>query len=140
MDIRKMQKLEKLGWDEEWLSYVKQNFKPKKQGKYEIKIYTMDHIDEEPDTGTWIDTTCFSNDLELSIVLHFFEGLGYTLKLTETGKEIGRGILDESPFDEVQEYEENRWFWRIDEAKEFIIRQREIEDAKPKEYLRKRKK
>lgn len=136
MNIRKMQKLEKLGFDQEWLDDVKFNFKPKKQGKYEIKIYHMDQIDEEPDTGIWIDTTRFSTDLELSIVHYFFEGLGYVMTLAETGEEIGRGILDESPFEEVDE----EWELKIDEAKEFIENQKALRDAKPTEYVKKRKK
>jgi hypothetical protein len=135
-----MQKLEKLGWDKAWLDDVKRNFHPKKQGKYEIKIYSLDEIDNEPDDGIWIDTTRFSDEIGLSIVHHFFEGNGYVMTLVETGEEIGRGIIDGSPFDEVREYEDEKWWWRMDEVKELLRKQRAIEDAKPKEYVRKRRK
>ena len=137
MNSRKMYQLEKLGFDQEWLNDVKRNFHPKKKGKYEIKIYDLQDLDDEPDAGIWIDTTCFDDDLGLSIVLHFFEGNGYVLRLTETGEEIGRGILDDSPFYEAQQYDDKEWFWRSEEVKELIAKQVVEEDAKPKEYIRK---
>ena len=140
MNIRKMYQLEKLGFDKEWLLDVKQNFHPKKKGRYEIKIYSLDDLDDEPDDGIWIDTTCFDDDLGLSVVLHFFEGNGYVMRLTETGEEIGRGILDEAPFYEAQQYDDKQWWWRNNEARELIAQQIAEENAKPKEYIRKRKK
>ena len=139
MDIRKMQKLEKLGWDQDWLEDVKQNFHPKKTGKYQIKIYSIDDLSDEPEEGILLDSTCFSADLELSVVHHFFEGQAYVMTLTETGYEIGRGIIDGAPFDEVEEYEEKKWWWRHDEVKELIEKQKAAEAAKPKEYIRKRR-
>lgn len=139
MNIRKMQQLEKLGFQQDWLNDVKANFHPKKKGKYEIKIYDIKDIGDEPDEGIWIDTTCFDDDLGLSIVLHFFEGNGYVMRLTETGEEIGRGILDDSPFYEAQQYDDKEWEWRFEEVKELIAKQVAEENAKPREYIRKRK-
>lgn len=140
MNIRKMQKLEKLGFPQNWLDDVKKNFHPKKKGKYEIKIYDLQDIGDDPEEGIWIDTTCFDDDLGLSIVLHFFEGCGYVMRLTSTGKEIGRGILDHLSFDEAQKYDDKEWEWRFDEVKELIAKQVAEENAKPREYIRKRNK
>ncbi len=136
MNIRKMQKLERLGFDKEWLDDVKQHFQPKKRGKYRIKIYDIEDLDQEPDTGIWLDTTCFSTELGLSFVHYFFEGNAYVMYKTETDEEIGRGIIDGCVFDEVDE----QWEWiSRDEIKEIIDRQQAIKDARPKEYIRKRR-
>ena len=141
MDIRKMQQLERFGWDKEWLIDVKQNFHPKKKGKYQIKIYSIDDLDDEPEDGILLDTTCFSTEMELSFVHYFFEGQAYVMTLAETGYEIGRGIIDGAPFDEVGDYEGNNWNWMSrSEMKQILDEQRAIEDAKPKEYIRKRRK
>lgn len=125
MDIRKMQKLQDLGWEEDWLLHVKSNFHPKKRGKYQIKIYSIDDLNDRPEDGIWIDTTCFSDDIGLSIVHYFFEGQAYVLTLTETGEEIGRGIIDGAPFDEVEPYESEHWTWHLPEQlSEDFARQR----------------
>ena len=143
MDIRKMQKLQDLGWDEEWLLNVKSNFHPKKRGKYQIKIYTIDDLNDRPEDGIWIDTTCFSDDVGLSIVHYFFEGQAYVLTLTETGEEIGRGIIDGAPFDEVELYETEHWTWlQPEQLSEEFARQRAEESRRLAEghaRVRKRK-
>ena len=139
MNIRKMQKLEKLGWDQDWLDDIKKNFHPKKAGKYQIKIYSIDDLGDEPEEGILLDSTCFSTDLELSVVHHFFEGQAYVMTIAATGYEIGRGIIDGAPFDEVSEHAGEKWWWRGDEAKELIEKQKAAEAAKPKEYIRKRR-
>ena len=141
MNIRKMQKLEKLGFDSEWLNEVKRCFRPKKRGKYRIKIYDIEDLSQEADDGIYIDTTCFSTELGLSFVHYFFEGNAYVMCLAETGYEIGRGIIDGAPFDEVEEYEDKTWDWiSRAEIKKIIDKQQAIEDAKPTEYIRKRRK
>ncbi len=140
MNIRTMQKLEREGWPQDWLDDVKQNFHPKKKGKYQIKIYSIDDLGDEPEEGILLDSTCFSTDLELSIVHYFFEGQAYVMSLAETGYEIGRGIIDGAPFDEVEEYENEPWDWvSRAEIKQIIKKQKAIEAAKPKEYIRKRR-
>ena len=140
MNIRKMQQLEKLGFDKEWLDEVKKCFKPKKRGKYRIKIYDIEDLSQEADDGIWIDTTCFSTELGLSFVHYFFEGNAYVMCLAETGYEIGRGIIDGAPFDEVEEYENEQWDWMSrDEIKKILDEQQAIRDAEPKEYIRKRR-
>lgn len=111
-------KLEKLGFNKIWLKDVIDNFHPKSKGKYTMKIYDMESIDQEPDSGIYIDTTCFDNERELSIIHHFFEGLGYVMTITETGEEIGRGIIDGAPFEEVDEAEGlsyGTWQWLREE-------------------------
>lgn len=141
MNIRKMQQLKKLGFDEEWLNEVKTQFQPKKRGKYRIKIYDIEDLSQEADDGIWIDTTCFSTELGLSFVHYFFEGNAYVMSLAETGYEIGRGIIDGAPFEEVEEYENEQWEWiSREKIKEILDVQQAIRDAMPKEYLRKRKK
>lgn len=137
MNIRKMQKLEKLGYDKEWLLDVKQHFHPKKRGKYRIKIYDIVDLSQEPDEGIWLDTTCFSTELGLSFVHYFFEGNAYIMYETETNDEIGRGIIDSCMFDEVDETWE--WLGRK-EMKKIIDKQQAVEDAKPKEYIRRPRK
>ena len=142
MNIRTMRKLERLGWPKDWLIDVKHNFHPKKQGKYRIKIYSIDDLGDTPEDGDLLDTTCFSNDLELSIIHHFFEGQAYVMTVVETGEEIGRGIIDGAPFEEVEEYENTgvEWDWRMSEVRDLIAKQIAEEDAKPSGYIRKRKK
>lgn len=141
MNIRKMYQLERLGFDSEWLDDVKMHFRPKKRGKYEIKIYDIEDLGQEPEDGIWIDTTRFNTPLGLSFVHYFFEGNAYVMRLAETGYEIGRGIIDGAPFDEVEEYDGMLWEW-IDRhiIERILAEQKAIEDAKPKEYIRKRRK
>ena len=114
MDKRKAKQLEKSGFDKIWLKDVVENFHPKRKGKYTMKIYDMERIDQEPDSGIYIETTCFDNERELSIIHHFFEGLGYVMTATETEEIIGQGIIDGSPFEEVDEEEGlpyGTWRW-----------------------------
>lgn len=140
MNIRKMQQLDRLGFNKEWLLDVKQHFRPKKRGKYRIKIYDIEDLSMEPDEGIWIDTTCFDTALGLSFVHYFFEGNAYIMSLAETGYEIGRGIIDGAPFEEIEEYENEPWeYIHRDEIKKIIEKQKTIEAAKPKEYIRKRR-
>lgn len=140
MNIRKMQQLEKLGFDKDWLDEVKLCFQPKKRGKYRIKIYDIEDLSMEPEDGVWIDTTCFNTALGLSFIHYFFEGNAYVMSLAETGYEIGRGIIDGAPFEEVEEYENEQWDWiSRAEIKKIIDKQKAIKAAKPTEYIRKPK-
>ena len=141
MNIRKYYQLQKLGYDQEWLDEVKMRFKPRKRGKYEIKIYDIEDLSMEPDDGIWIDTTCFNTSLGLSFVHYFFEGNAYIMKDVETDEEIGRGIIDDAPFEELEEYSGETWEWvHRSEIKTILDQQKAIEDAKPKHYIRKRRK
>lgn len=98
-------KLERLGFNKEWLDKVYKYFTPRKNGKYEIIITDIDHLDEDPRNGILVEKTCFDNAEDLSVIHHFFEGLAYVMTVTETGEQIGEGILDESPFEECSGYE-----------------------------------
>ena len=114
MDKRRAKQLEKLGFDKMWLKDVVENFKPKKTGKYTMKIYYIEHLDQDPDTGIYVETACFDNERELSIIHHFFEGEAYVMTVTETGDVIGLGIIDGAPFEEVDEAEGlpyGTWRW-----------------------------
>ena len=117
MNIRTMRKLIKLDFMESWLKEVRHNWKPKKTGKYEMLIIYITNIDDDPKDGIFIEKTRFDDDKELSVIHYFFEGLGYILTVTETGKQIGQGIIDGSPFDECEYFEDgdtatyDRWQW-----------------------------
>ena len=143
MNIRKYYQLQKLGFDQDWLDDVKMRFKPKKRGKYEIKIYDIEDLDQEPETGIWLDTTCFSTALGLAFVHYFFEGNAYVLRLVETGEIIGKGILDDLLFEELFEDDFDGYeAWECvsrDSIKQTIAQQKAIEDAKPTHYIRKRR-
>lgn len=116
MNIRTYNKIKKEGFKEDWLDYVKKYWSPKKYGKYEMRITSIEHLDEDPRDGIYIDTTRFDNAEDLSVILHFFEGEAYVMSVTETGEEIGEGIIDSSPFEECScfetgEYDNVNWEW-----------------------------
>ena len=111
MNVRTLRRLERLGFKKEWLDEVKNGWTARKIGRYEMKIYDIEELDQEIETGTWIETTRFSDEAELNEIHKFFEGMGYVMTDTSTGEEIGRGIIDGSPFDEVSQVEGTRWWW-----------------------------
>ena len=111
MNKKTIEKLMKLGWDEDWVQNVAQNFNPKRKGKYKIEIFDIEEIDQDPESGLWIETAYFDNEAELSLIHYFFEGFGYIMTVSKTGERIGRGIIDGSPFDEAGEYESINWRW-----------------------------
>ena len=144
MNIRKYYQLQKLGFDQEWLDEVKMRFKPKKRGKYEIKIYDIEDLSDDPATGIWLDTTCFNTALGLAFVHYFFEGNAFVLKLVETNEVIGKGIIDDGMFDILfeEEFEDYQAWEQVsrESIKKILYQQKAIEDAKPKHYIRKRRK
>lgn len=109
MTNERMQELIDLGFDEKWLKDVKENFKPKTEGKYRIRIFDCEDLDQEPDTGIFVSACLFTNEYDLSVIHHFFEGMFYIMEVVETGEELGRGIIDGAPFDEMEEYEGKSW-------------------------------
>lgn len=111
MENKTMKSLLELGFDKEWLEMVTTKFAPKKKGRFEIKIFDLEDLSQEPDDGIFIDETCFDTERELSIIHFFFEGLGYVMKDNETDEEIGRGIIDGAPFDEIEEVIGEAWEW-----------------------------
>lgn len=118
-------KLEKLGFDPIWLDQVYTYFTPKKTGKYEMLITDIEHLDEDPRDGLFVEKTCFDNAGDLSVIHHFFEGNAYVLTVVETGEEIGVGIIDGAPFEECSYYETGDynspdWTWTIYDLEEII--------------------
>lgn len=103
MDIQRMQELVKKGFDKEWLDDVMRLWEPNPQGKYTMRITNIEDLSDSPEDGEYIDTTRFSTAEELSVIHHFFEGCAYVLTKTDTGEQLGSGIIDFSPFDEVEE-------------------------------------
>ena len=111
MNVRTLNRLERIGFPASWLNEVYEGWTARKKGRYEMKIYDIEELDQEIETGVWIETTRFSNEVELTEIHKFFEGMGYVMKVAETGEEIGRGIIDGSPFDEVGVLEGTTWWW-----------------------------
>jgi hypothetical protein len=116
MRFDRRNKLERLGFDSEWLDNVYKYFTPRKIGKYKMVITDIEHLDEDPRDGIPVETTCFDNAEDLSVIHHFFEGNAYVLTVTETGEQIGEGIIDGAPFEECSyhetgEYEHHNWQW-----------------------------
>ena len=99
------------GWDKEWVSDILSLFVPKADGKYQMLIFDIEDLSDEPEDGTYLDTACFDNEVDLSIIHHFYEGCAYVMTIKSTGEEIGRGIIDGAPFDEVEEVGKERWSW-----------------------------
>lgn len=118
-------KLEKLGFDPNWLDEVYNYFTPRKHGKYEMVITDIEHIDEDPRGGIFVEKTCFDNAEDLSVIHFFFEGNAYVMTVTETGEQIGEGIIDGAPFEEcsyyeTEDYEHPDWQWTTYTLEEII--------------------
>lgn len=111
MTIEKQKDLIKLGFDEAWFEKLNREFKPEEKGKYKIHIFFCEDLDQEPDTGIFIASYFFSDEKGLSNIHRFFEGLFYVMNVVETGEELGRGIIDGAPFDEMAEFEGKPWNW-----------------------------
>ena len=111
MTNEKIQELINLGFNEVWLKDIKENFKLKTEGKYKIRIFDCEELDQEPETGIFISAYFFDDERDLSIIHHFFEGLFYIIEVTETKEGLGRGIIDGAPFEEMEEYEGKPWHW-----------------------------
>lgn len=109
MNIRTMKKLEKLGYDKDWLEVVKSEWKPKKNGFYEITITDIQNCGDDPRTGVFIETTAFCDDYDLSVILYYFEGNAYILTDMTTMESIGKGLLDDSIFDVMSDHTGERW-------------------------------
>ena len=111
MKKERMQELAEMGFNEKWLKEIKEGFVSKAAGKYEIHIYDCEDLDQEPDTGIFVASYFFDNEHDLSIIHHFFEGLFYTMNVVENKEELGRGLIDGAPFEEMEEYEGTVWYW-----------------------------
>ena len=129
MDKKRAKVLESLGFDKEWLEDVINNFRPKSEGKYLIKIYDIENLDQNPEDGVYVDETCFDNDTELSIIHDFFEGNAYVLINNITKEAISSGIIDGAPFEEIDEVEGvpyGTWQWKCTKKKKIKVNVKEI--------------
>ena len=125
MHIKTLEKLERLGWNSETLHYIRDNFAPKKSGKYKIQIYTLNHPEQRPEDGILIETAFFDGEQELSLIHHFYQGNGYVLSFSKTGEKISGGVLNGAPFEEVEEI---GWRWLSEEE----MKMRKPRRSKPK--------
>lgn len=109
MNIRTMKKLEGLGYSKDWLLVVKNDFKPKKNGYYEMRITDIEDLSSDPRTGVFIETTTLSDDFDLSEILRYFEGFAYVMTDMTTMESMGSGIIDYNLFDCMEEYTGHKW-------------------------------
>ena len=111
MTNARINELINLGFDKAWLNDIQEGFKPKPNGDYIIEIYDCEELDQNIETGIFIGMYFFDDDRDLSVIHHFFEGMFYIMKNTKTNEELGQGIIDGSPFEEMEMYEDKPWYW-----------------------------
>lgn len=122
MNIRTMRKLEKLGYDKDWLFVIKNEWKPKKNGRYEMRITNIDDLSDDPRYGEYIDTTTFNNARDLSVIHHYFEGNAYVVTDTTTMEVFDSGIIDGALFDVMEERTGYIWKWYSEEELDYSKR------------------
>ena len=123
MDIRTMSRLEKLGFDKDWLVVVKSEWKPKKKGQFDMLITYIEDLSTDPLNGVRIERTKFDNDYDLSLIHKYFEGNAYVIVDVESNEIISKGILDYNVFDEMHYWTQENWDMYSDEELE---RERQI--------------
>ena len=109
MNICTIRKLEKLGFDKDWLMVVKSEWKPKKRGAYDMLITDIQNLSDDPLYGTRIERTKFNNDYDLSLILKYFEGNAYVIVEVDSNKIISKGILDDGVFDIMHYWTQENW-------------------------------
>lgn len=109
MDIRTMRKLEKLGFDKDWLAVIKHEWKPKKRGKYDMLITDIKELSDDPLYGERIERTKFDNDYDLSLIHMYFEGNAYVIADCDSNEIISKGIVDYSIFDVMHDWTQENW-------------------------------
>ena len=109
MNICTIRKLEKLGFDKDWLMVVKSEWKPKKRGAYDMLITDIQNLPDDPLYGTRIERTKFNNDYDLSLILKYFEGNAYVIVEVDSNEIISKGILDDSVFDIMHYWTQENW-------------------------------
>lgn len=113
MNQQTYQKLLSTGfYDKKWLDDTHQHFHSMRKGKYKLRITDIFDLDDNIETGIYIDTTCFSTQEELSVIHHYFEGFCYILYRNETGEKISTGFIDGAIYDEI---DEEGWEWLNDD-------------------------
>lgn len=109
MNMCTIRKLEKLGFDKDWLMVVKSEWKPKKRGAYDMLITDIQNLSDDPLYGTRIERTKFNNDYDLSLILKYFEGNAYVIVEVDSNEIISKGILDDSVFDIMHYWTQENW-------------------------------
>lgn len=109
MNICTIRKLEKLGFDKDWLMVIKSEWKPKKRGAYDMLITDIQNLSDDPLYGTRIERTRFNNDYDLSLILKYFEGNAYVIVEVDSNEIISKGILDDSVFDIMHYWTQENW-------------------------------
>lgn len=109
MDIRTMRKLEKMGFDKDWLTVVKNEWKPKKRGQYDMLITDINDLADDPIYGVKIERTKFDNDYDLSLIHMYFEGNAYVIVEVDSNEIVSKGIIDDSIFDVMHEWTQENW-------------------------------
>lgn len=109
MNICTIRKLEKLGFDKDWLMVVKSEWKPKKRGAYDMLITDIQNLSDDPLYGTRIERTKFNNDYDLSLILKYFEGNAYVIIEVDSNEIISKGILDDGVFDIMHYWTQENW-------------------------------
>lgn len=104
-----MRKLEKMGFDKDWLTVVKSEWKPKKRGDYDMLITDIEDLSDDPIYGEKIERTKFDNDYDLSLIHMYFEGNAYVIVEVESNTIISKGILDDSVFDIMRDWTQENW-------------------------------
>ena len=118
-----MRKLEKMGFDKDWLTVVKNEWKPKKKGDYDMLITYIEDISDDPIYGVKIERTRFDNDYDLSLIHMYFEGNAYVIVEVDSNEIISKGILDYSVFDVMHEWTQENWDMFSNEE---LIRERQV--------------
>lgn len=104
-----MRKLEKMGFDKDWLTVVKNEWKPKNRGQYDMLITDINDLSDDPLYGVKIERTRFDNDYDLSLIHMYFEGNAYVIVEVESNTIISKGILDDSIFDIMHDWTQENW-------------------------------
>lgn len=104
-----MRKLERMGFDKDWLTVVKSEWSPKKRGQYDMLITDIKDLSDDPLYGERIERTKFDNDYDLSLIHMYFEGNAYVIVEVESNTIISKGILDDSVFDIMHDWTQENW-------------------------------
>lgn len=104
-----MQKLEKLGFNKDWLTVVKSEWKSKKKGQYDMLITDIKDLSYNPLHGLRIERTKFDNDYDLSLIHKYFKGHAYVIVEVDSNEIIGKGIIDHSIFDVMHDWTQENW-------------------------------
>ena len=129
-----MMKLERLGFDKDWLTVVKSEWKPKKRGQYDMLITYIKDLSDDPLYGERIERTKFDNDYDLSLIHMYFEGNAYVIVDCDSNKIISKGIIDYSIFDVMHDYTQENWDMFSEEE---LKRERQIKTERNESIINK---